>query len=298
MPPISRGWIGIIVGVAALVTNKMVAPSKLMFLPNKVAAEPWRIFTLFCYFGELLFNLVVYLFLISKSFGALEGSYVLDIGMFPRKLVAGLNEQLRAELVAIIEKNKGIDFAYFVMQIAVSVIAAVTFIFYGFGISGPELVYLGPILERLLLYIWCKIYPEQDFFMFAFHVRAKYAPWVVATLVWIFSQDYLDAIAAFSKSFVQGIFSVLRLGLFLLAFVWFSVGHTWWFVRYFLLGDVYNEELTETRKSWQAAYDKYDGVDPQRKGLRDLYQFFLLTLVIPPWYWVVAQNLHSQQREE
>lgn len=294
IPPISRAWLASIAVASVVTSNGIVERVKLVFIPNKISAEPWRLVSLFCYFGPLLFSLVQYLLQISRSVSALEGAYVFDAEMLPKYLTRDLDLELGLRLKTAVELNRTIDFAYFATQIAASIVVASAAIYTVFNFSGTSLIFLGPILERSLLYLWCKISPEDMLLVLGLPVRAKYVVWLTLLLHGILSEDFVVVTGAFRLNFLHGLWTLLTCEFVAEMVVVFTVAHFWWFVRYFLAGDLYHELKTESRRAWVEAYKKNS-----RSRSQDMPGFALrrsvLTLVSPPWYWVICRQLQAQQ---
>lgn len=292
IPPISRAWLASIVIVSVASSNGIVDIVKLVFIPNKISAEPWRLVTLFCYFGPLLFTLVQNLLSISRSVSTLEGGYVFDQEYLPRHLTRDLDDELKIRLKAVVELKKMNDFAYFATQVAASIVVASAAIYTIFKYSGTSLLFLGPILERSLFYIWCKTSPEGVLLILGIPVRAKYALWITQLLYGILSRDFVDVNKAFRIGFLHGLRSLATCEFIAELAVVFIVGHFWWFVRYFLAGELYHELKSELRKVWTMAYER-------AFQLKNVPGFALrravLSILTPPWYYLICRQLKVEQ---
>lgn len=298
IPPFARAWLASIVVLSVATSNGIVEPIKLIFIPNKIMKEPWRLVTLFCYFGPLSFALVQNLLLISRSTSSLEGAYMYDAGMIPEHLTRSLDLELSVRLKMKVEKYKMIDFAYFIFQIAASIIMAASATYTLLGFAGTSLVFPAPILERSLLYIWCKTSPEGELIILGFPVKAKYALWVTQLLYGLLSEDFIRITVAFRSGLRRGMWTLLTCDSTVELMVVFLVAHFWWYVRYFLLGDLYNENKTVARRARAQAYKKITLVevgDSWSNSLRLMLPCTVLALVTPPWYWVICGQLRAQQ---
>lgn len=294
IPPFARAWLASIAVVSVATSNGIIDPLKVVFIPSKVADEPWRLVLLFCYFGPVSLALVQNLLLISRSASSLEGAYIYNTGMMPKTLTERLEEPQRDQLRQLVEDNRTIDFAYLAIQMAASIVVASSAMYVLLGFSGTSLIFLGPILERSLLYIWCKNAPEAEQVVLGFPIRAKYALWLTQVLYGLLSEDFIPVTKAFRYGFMYGLRQLLTCEFIVELVVVFLVAHFWWYTRFFLLDDLYNETKTNTRKSATEAYAKVwpAGVSSLLKvGLPRLLQ----KLVTPPWYFVVCTRLYAQQ---
>lgn len=292
IPPISRTWIASVVVVSGLTTNNIVPQVKVVFIPNRISEEPWRIFTLFCYFGPLSLALILVLFQIRDSTSALEGGYSNDESILLGQLTAGLDSELIADLKSTFEENRMVDFAYFLFQIATTILVAVTVVYTHFSFTGTSLVFLGPILHNTLLYIWCKTYPQGNLMLLQLPIRAKYAFWTIQLIYMVISDDFLDVIDAYKRGFIQGLHQLLTSQIMVGQVVVVLVAHFWWFMRYFIVENMYNDTKTKTRKDWKEAYEAVAPGTSTRSFVHRAAQ----VVVTPPWYWFISRKIRGQQR--
>lgn len=293
MPPVTKVRVIAVIALAFLVTNGLIPYSRLHYLPQRIWTEPWRVVTLFFFLGDLLLSLLIGLYQMSKSFADLERGFVLNIDMIPRHVKAQL-EELQEELAETIERNHTWDFSYFIAQIAVSIIAAVTLLRM-FG-TGNRIEHLGPVLNALVFHIRCRINPEQDVMILGFRVTAKYGSLVMLLVTFLLSIDFSEMVQGFSSSFRLGFQTFFRSELFCLMVLTFTVGHFWWFVHFFLMGEVYNESLSARRKEYAEAYAVY-GRGGHKASISDTIHDVLLVFLLPPWYWLEFARLGTQQHQ-
>lgn len=292
IPPISRTWIALVLVVSGITTNDIVPHVKVVFIPSRIREEPWRIFTLFCYFGPLSLPLVLVLFQIRDSTSALEGGYINEESMLPARLTAGFDAELVEHLKTKFQENRMVDFAYFLFQIAVTILVAVTIVYRHFNFTGASLVFLGPILHNSLMYIWCKTYPESNLMLLQLPIRAKYAYWSVQLIYIVVSEDFLSVIGAYKHGFVTGLYVLLTSLIIVSQVVVVAVAHFWWFLRYFIVETMYNDTKTDTRRDWKRAYDSFAPGVSTRSVVRAIAQ----VVVTPPWYWMISKKFRGEQR--
>lgn len=292
IPPISRTWIALVLVVSGLTTNNYVPHVKVLFIPDRIREEPWRIFTLFCYFGPLSLLLVLVLIQIKDSTSALEGGYISEESMIPARLTVGFDAELVEHLKTKFQDNRMVDFAYFLFQIAATILVTVTIVYRHFNFTGASLVFLGPILHNSLMYIWCKTYPESNLMLLQIPIRAKYAYWSVQLIYMVISDDFLAVIAAYKQGFLKGLYVLLTSLIIVSQVVVVLVAHFWWFLRYFIVETMYNDTKSDTRRDWKKAYDSFAPGVSTRSVVRAIAQ----VVVTPPWYWTISWELLGQQR--
>lgn len=288
-PPISRAWVIAMTVLAALTTNDIVPLEKLVLIPKKLSTEPWRLVSLFFYFGPLSLWLLQHALLIVRTTGPLEMAYHLGLSSVPSRTVAKLTAQLRQHLAAAMAANKMADFAYFMVLVAASILALVMASIYVNMFSG-NLVFPGPILDKVLLYIWCRNCPEEQLVLVGVALRAKYFPFIMNLLQFFMQKEYHTFVAIVrSQGLRDAVLWLVRSPYAVETLIVFVVAHSWWFVRFFCIEDVYNEAKSELRELWRAAYAQYSAAS----GPAWLEAARWLTL--PPWYHVTISRLLREQ---
>lgn len=288
IPPILRTWLAAIVVASVATSNSIVEPIRVVFVPSKVMEEPWRLITLFCYFGPMSFSLIQNVLLIAHSTSALESAYIYDSAMIPDLWHQGFGPEQERNLKIAVEKYKMADFAYFAAQVAASIVVASTAIYTLLGFSGTNLIFLGPIFERCLLYIWCRTTPEGQLVVLGFPVKSKHAVYVTQALYGLLSEDFRLVAADFRLSFSEGLHTLVTCEFVVGLVVVFCVGHFWWFLRFFVAGEMYNEGKTEMRRKAAAAYAN---VSTETNWIGHAAS----VLITPPWYWLLCMKLRRQQ---
>lgn len=288
IPPISRAWLAAMFVLAAVTTNNIVPLAKLVFIPKKIAAEPWRLVLLFCYFGGLSLILLQHALLISRTTSQLENAFTLDLSCVPLRYVARLPPALRARLRAAMAENRTADYAYFLALVAASIVGLV-YVTIWLDSFNVALVYLGPVLEAVLMYVYCRNSPEADMVILGFLCKAKYCPFIMLALKFLLSDDYTEFVASVRHDGVVRSLSWLLHSSFAVETVFvYLAGHTWWFVRFFCMENLYNEHRTDTRAAWADAYAAV-AVDDAPWWLN-----VARVVTLPVWYhWTIWQLLRE-----
>lgn len=289
-PPVTRVWIGLILMISSAISLQLVNPSKLLYLPGSTLFL--RLFTTFSTWGPIGFTLLIQIMLLKNICGGLERSYQLELGMFPRRVVRLLDERKRALLKKKLERLRALDFAWFMGQLMFSVVVAAHLLRrYLQQFSVPPWMF-GYVLDNVLLYISGKTSPEEGITILIIMVKKRYAFWILATINYIFSDEVNKVPSIWSEdgtiASLKYIFKGQLLWCTLLKAI---VGHFWWFIRFFLLEDLYNESKTESREAWQTAFEVYETRDPVKEKLQSVVGDFFRFLVIPPWYAVIVPRL-------
>lgn len=292
IPPVTRYWSIAILISSIITTFRLVLSITLVFLVEKAfGSQPWRLITSFCYFGELLIELILNIWFIIRSSRYLEEGYSTRLSLFPSTSINRLSPDQRTLLQTITDRNKSIDYLYFVLLICGSIIAGVTYGQYKFDFRIPT---LGFLLDDILLYIWCRSNPNLEVNMFGFlTIRAAYLPWCYTLLNWVLLNYFLNSFLAIISGDMNQITSV-----FSQPFVWrivicYTLGHFWWFTREFLLTQFYcdqNDERRKLRSETPRRIEQQAKISPYQNISRQVLTFILL----PPWYWVILRKL--QQR--
>lgn len=294
VPPVTRWWLASIVALSTATLAGLVHANYLLFVPEKaLTTQLWRLVTAFCYFGDLLVETVLHIYFISQSFGLIEQSFSTTEAHIPRYYQLRLDATRRNRLQTSFDATKTVDFVHFLTIICVLIVAAVTVVFYTTQIA---LVQLGPILDRVMMYVWCRTNPQADVRVFGMAFRAAYVPWIMLVASWVMSPEFGYDLYFLSSGTLKGLQQILQR-----PFVWhtavcFGLGHFWWYTRDFLLEKVYYDVRSSRREwTWRVAA-KYAQKQPARAVVRSWYRESLLTLVLPPWYWTILKNLEIEQR--
>lgn len=285
LSPVSLTWVGSVVSAALSIYFNVLSPSKFTFATARLKLEPWRLLLSFCYLGPPLIGLIQNCYFIAKTVGLLEEVYTFSYGVIPTSWTHGFDEALRSRMVDAIARNRTRDFAYFVIQLGLSVALAVWTI-YALGFES-KIFFLGPSLQRVMLYIRCRIHPEEQINLMGIGVRAKYAFLASQLLEFLVSNEYFTVIAMFSKSPAAALGELLRSQLVYEATLEFFVGHFWWYLRYCYLDVMYNE----SNGDWSKAYLDLRG--PQLD-----FQEILRLGMTPIWYRSIAMGIKKNQRAQ
>lgn len=282
-------WLGSILGLSVLTRQGFVSPAKLIFLPLKIALEPWRLVTLFIYFGELLVSLIQAVAAITRTVRTLESTYVLKMDALPRRLTAQLDDTLREALQREMDLWKAANFAHFVLRIYMSVIFTVLLSARLFDTASASMV-LGPSLTRIMLYILYRIAPDENLFFLGLFIKARYAPFVSTVLEFLLSDDFRIVRAFMKVSRSQALYRFAT-STFVMQTVWiFSIGHMWWFVQFFYIDELYNEHGDPRQSQLNAAYNRLNPNDAVF-SLPELFRYVLT----PPWYYYLVKNIKAAQ---
>lgn len=292
IPPVTRAWIGSIVVISSACSLNLLNPMKLHYLPGM-----WpRLFTTFSTWGNLSFVLLIQLLYLRSTCGGLERPYQIEIGMFPRSVARLLDDRKRALLKQKLEAYKSLDFAWFLGQIALSAVVAFHL---QQNITGNYTVTywaMGHVLDNILLYISGKLSPNEGFTLFILIIKKRYAFWAYGLASYLFTDEFLLIPQIYAQFGLKLTIEHIITGPFLWCTIFkMLVGHFWWFVRFYLLGDIYNEIKTESREAWLAAFDPYETRDPLKEKLQYFVSDVLRFIVLPPWYAFIVPKLVNEE---
>ncbi|KAM9892956.1 hypothetical protein OXX79_009664 [Metschnikowia pulcherrima] len=290
--PVTKIWVCAIGASAVAISMELISFTKLVFLPSRVFVEPWRLVTSFCFFGALSFTLVQYIIIIARTNNSLEENYLFRSENMPRQWVCQLDKDSNLNLKETLERNRTYDFAYFIAEIAFSIVAVVTVLSRWYDISASFFL-LGPGLEKILLYILCRNTPSEHLQIMGISITAKYAPILTQFLEFLFSSELQKFSHSVRHDPYQAVTALLTSSLAQQTFLVFSIGHLWWYISHFYLKDVYNETSTKNREEWSRAFvaikmNHFAGID-----LSNLYRY----LITPPWYYAITRKLLREQKE-
>lgn len=282
LSPVSLTWVGSVVSAALSIYFNVLSPSKFTFVIPRLKLEPWRLILSFCFLGPPLMGLIQNCYFIAKTVGLLEDVYMFSYGVIPTAWIHDFDEALQSRMVDTIARNRTRDFAYFVIQLGLSVALAVWAI-YAFGFE-PKIFFLGPSLQRVMLYIRCRMHPEEQINLMGIGVRAKYAFLASQLLEFLVSNEYFTVISMFSKSPAAALNELIRSQLVYEATLEFCVGHFWWYLRYNYLDVMYNEQYGDWSKAYLKAY-----------GPKLDFQEVLRLIMTPIWYRGIAMEIRKDQ---
>lgn len=283
IPPNTLAWMGLICCLSFVTTNRFVAPAKLVFVPGKVAQEPWRVVTLFFFLGNFLIYFLQALFLISRCLASFESRYSLHHDIIPQPLMNKLDSPMKERLDRSMLANRTIDYTYFMLSVALSIVVMARAVE---ATTSVQLLFLGPVLEKVIHYLSCRIAPDENFFYYGIRMPARYSPWLLAGLEILFDRDYhltfremvqTRSMAAAWRFLASQ--QVIQLSAALI------IGHVWWFVRFFLMTEVYGE--------WVNVFDKSSG----SAWPGNLGRVFLQYLLTPPWYYYTIYRMLREEPE-
>lgn len=280
--PVSLAWVGSILASSMSIYLNLLSPSKFTFVPARLKEEPWRLLLTFCFLGPPLMALIQNCYFMVKTVGLLEEVYTFSYGVVPQALTFHLDEQLRAEAREIIHRNRSRDFAYFIVQLGLTIATTVWLLSF-FGME-PKIYFLGPALQRIMLYIRCRLYPEQQISIMGVGVKSKYAFAVSQFLDFLISDEYIHVMTILSKSPYFALRHFFTSQILYEAALGFCVGHFWWYLRYFYLDVMYND----SQDDWGIANSK---VQQGKLSFQELLRY----AITPIWYKYIMQNLGARQ---
>ncbi|MCP8716096.1 MAG: derlin [Asgard group archaeon] len=285
VPPVTKSWSGMKSITAALISLQRIKLVSLVFIPEKAfGKEFWRFFTSFCVSKGISFELMFELFLLRTSSGEVERNFITNETILPEYIIDEFDQNQHDLLNQFMERNKAIDYLYFLIQISLSIILLVTLLYYKLGII---IFNLGDLLCRILTYFDSQNRPNVEIHMFGlFTLRRVYFPWMIALLNIIQSRNIQDD---FIKLIIYG-----DLSFFNNSTVWFFIistilGHFWWYCRELLLSKVHYDPIDSRRHAKRIAL--------QRFGVYkiDLVRMFLMYLFVPPWYWIILSRIKNRR---
>ncbi|KAI5957726.1 hypothetical protein KGF57_002992 [Candida theae] len=306
LPPVTKGWCVASMTISTLVTMDKLKSVNLWFIPGKIynQNQTWRLITSFVTFGDLSMGFVFQLWIISSSCRAIESLYQTKFTQFPLYIVDDLSREQLGILRQLIERNRSIDFLYFIMQICVSIIVCATILFYKMGILLPQ---LGLVLISVFQYYNSKLTPLEMVNFFGFQFRNMYHPYFVALVNLLVSsagagqnsEPNQNRSGNFGRIALWSIESVLRNPQIWFYFISFGLGHLWWCTREVILGSMhYNDAGDATsldvdersRRIKRRQLLKQNGV-----WKFDLVKEALVILMLPPWYWIMLSKIKQQR---
>lgn len=280
--PVSLVWVGSILAASVSIYSNVLSPSKFTFVAARMKQEPWRLPLSFVYLGPPLISLIQNCYFVAKTVGLLEEVYTFSFGVIPQAWTCHLDEQLRIKAKEMIVRNRSRDFAYFIVQLGLTIALAIWLLSY-FG-KGQKIYFLGPPLQRVMLYIRCRLYPEQQINIMGLGVKSKYAFAASQFLDFLISEEYYLVITLLSKSPYLALQRFFSSQILYEAVLEFLVGHFWWYLRYFYLDEMYNDSLDD----WNMAYYKVQG---GKLSFQEILRF----CITPFWYKSLMVKLRAEQ---
>ncbi|CAD1811774.1 Der1-like family protein [Candida parapsilosis] len=305
LPPVTKGWSVACVATSTLITINRLKLMNLLFIPSKIYSQnqTWRLITSFITFGDLSFELVYRLWAISTSCGEIESLFQTKFTQFPLYIVDALSTEQLEILRQLIDRNRSIDFLYYVMQICFSIIVGATILFYKISLITPQ---LGLVLIQVFQYYSSKLNPLEMVNFFGFRFRNMYQPYLLAFVNLLISdtgagQNNEPTQNGNGNNWNFGLrsfWNVFRNPMIWFYVMSFGLGHFWWCSREVILGSVhYNDDGDATHLE----ADSRDGRIKKRKLLKqngiwkfDLVKEALVILLLPPWYWIMLSKIKQQ----
>lgn len=290
LPPVTRCWSFSVFIFSVISKGRLVYATSLTFVPEKAFYDqPWRLITSFCYLEDLLLELILELWFLTRISLQVEETFITKIGLFPLKSVRGLSERAHSKLLESIEKRKSVDYLYFFILLWFSIIVVTAYGAFQFGF---KIRILGRQAVNVLLYYWCLENPNHNVNYFGFNMKAAYAPWFFAFIFWSRAASFPSDMNALFSANIREIVSV-----FFHSYAWeilscYGISHFWWFNRNYLLLNFYYDQNESRRRCREE--------NPTRKLhfarvslLENLYKCVLHYVLVPPWYWTTLKSLNQ-----
>jgi hypothetical protein len=307
IPPVSGCWTLSIVVSALLVSLGVCLPLQFSFQVSRLRTQPWALVTPFCYYGRLLFDLVISAWFLLRTARYVEDSYTTPRALMPlRGLWAGagagaggrasahvryrLTAHQETLLAAHLERNRTVDFLYRVCLICALIVAVATM---GWYYRWFNMWNLAPVLSDVLLYTHCRSNPDQvTHFLGMVPIRNLHLPWIY-TMVSVmllpdFHRDVMTIMHVLGSVWGRAAFlgTLLSQRYYLWkALVCITLAHLWWFFGDFLPTELYYDRNAARRKA-QAQRDS-----PLRPNALLLA---VKAVLLPPWYWRTMERVSHQ----
>ncbi|CUM65904.1 uncharacterized protein PRCAT00003554001 [Priceomyces carsonii] len=284
IPPVTKYWVIGIFLTSVLTTSKLVLKNNLIFVPDKaLGVQCWRLVTSFCYFEDLSLRFLLYLWLMMNSSRFIEESFKTSLHLFPFS-IDQLNPAQLEILNQVIDKNRSIDYFHYLILICSSIVITASFGYYLFDL---KIMFLGPLLDDILFYIWCRKNSLMEINILGiFTITAANLPWCYAFLNLLMSdffQRVLDAIS--NGKFTMSV--ITKEQFFWRVIIYCTLGHFWWYTRDFLLPYVYWQKDKERRLLRAETFQIY------RVKRANVVRTVLAVMLLPPWYWIILQKIRS-----
>ncbi|KAI5956385.1 hypothetical protein KGF54_000860 [Candida jiufengensis] len=300
LPPITKGWCISTLTISTLITLKKLKFINLLFIPEKIfnQQQTWRIITTFITFNELSFDLIIVLWEISHVCSQLENSYSLTKSLLPYTIVSSFDQRQWDLLNSFIDRNKSIDFLYFLIQICISIIALATYLYFKFEIT---IINLGSILLQSLTYYDSKITPNRQINFFGvLIINNLYYPYFIAFLNLLTQEiSKFEEITNNNNQQNQGIISKVKSFFnkpsFWMYLISFGLGHFWWCSKELILKDLHYDN----NFNLQSLKIRSNTLKQYRVWKFDFVRELLVMILLPPWYWIIISKIkNNQQRNQ
>lgn len=287
LPQITKVWTGCIVLATLAAQFKTISPLKLMFSPEKAfSSQPWRLFTSFCYYGDILIPILLAIVSNIRWSKTLEEGYSVPMALFP-PTVAQFSQSQHQALQRAVVRHRSADYWYYLFLMAGSIIALTSVGYYHLNYSIPM---SGYVLHEVLTYTAVKRDPTMEVAIFGlFNLRGLQIPLMSYVFEWMTSPQFSYQFQDLLRGRVAVVGEVARSALGWKMFVCLFLGHFWWFIYDEVFGNYYHD-WDEARRAGRARnrarraqMGGFGAVDWTRRGL--------LVVLLPPWYWVIIHRL-------
>lgn len=289
IPPITRYWCISIVVTALCTSIGLVSSRELAFRPDKAfSTEPWRLLTSFFYFGDLLIELVfAVVFLVNLS-TFLEENFRSPLSLFPDSITADPHAEHEQVLLSLTEKNKSIDYLYFIFLVCGSILSLVT---YGMYKTSFKYNKLGPLLDDVILYIWSQNNPDVEISLLGLiTLKARNLPLFHIIRIWVGQESFIPDLSRLMSGNIYYILAIFKQNFMWRVLMFYCLGHFWWFTRYFFLEKLHEDSDQERRNARRRNDERVR--QHAKIGFHSQATIHLLRLfLLPPWYHRIVQNM-------
>lgn len=265
--PATLAWLGTLMATLVLVSRQGLPELYFVYVPT---GRWWRL-VLFAYIGPFSIDFAVRLYFMWRYLLLLERNFCTEKSSLPRFLAA--RERIRGD------EWRLYDFAWFVGVCMASVVLTVSLV--NRFLANVQQVMLGPVLEGVLMYVWCKLHQNEPVLLRGiFPVQGKYLPWAYMLLRFLFSEYYPQVLKVYA---LLGLVAAAKAAMLLppvsAELICIAAGHIVWFFRFFYL-----EYFDEWTGDWGEAHDT---VEPPllKREVRTAPHTVALLLFTPPWYY-------------
>lgn len=290
IPPVSRCWTVSIIAINGMASLGIISPMKLIFLPERGFSQPWRLFTSFCYFGEVLFGTILAVWTTIRWFRSLEENFSIPYTMFP-SFVNEFNDYQLDILAKYTTRMKSWDFLHLVVLICVSIIITTSLGFYRLQFRIPM---LGVVLHEVISYISCRTNPQQQVSIFGIiTVQGVNIPLFTALLDWVVLADFKPHMAILLQGHFLVLWLVLTSPIAWKTYICLFLGHFWWYFHSYLYNEWYGDK---NRHRYKLRNKTVKRVQQQNRiGYLGCGNKAVVTAVmLPPWYWLILYYVRGQ----
>lgn len=293
LPEITKYW-SVCIAVTTLAAEfKLVSGMKLMFNPEKAfSTQPWRLFTSFCYHGELLIPILMSMVSNIKWSKMLEESHSVPMSLFPEQIYQ-FNPTQQRNLQTATSRLKPMDYLYYLLLIGGSIVAMTTFGFYYLHYAAPM---LGYILHEVLTYIYIKQNPQVEVAVIGiFTLRGMQIPLFLHAFYWVTSEYFQAQLHLLLTGDFLVIPQIFTSPIAWKSFVCLSLGHFWWFIYDMMFGNFYLDKNPIRRASRFENPARYKQLTEFNQT--DYVRKMMQAVLLPPWYWFILYNIkHNRFR--